>query len=228
MGENLIQSKNYEINKINADLNLGDDFNDGPWANTQPVTLENYMGEKPKHFPSTQVKLLYNNENLFIFFKVHDNFVRYTVSQTNGLVCEDSCVEFFFTPNNQPDTNNYFNIETNCGGTILMHYNDKKASQRKPVDEKLISRIQIYHSMPAKVNPEIKEPTTWLLQYRLPFEIFSAFQNFTRPEPGTIWRANFYKCADKSSMPHWLTWNKVENPFPDFHLPEYFGILKFI
>ena len=49
----------------------------------------------------------------------------------------------------------------------------------------------------------------------------------TVPEPGVGWRANLYKCADDSSHPHWLTWAHVDNPTPDFHLREFFGILRF-
>jgi hypothetical protein len=48
-----------------------------------------------------------------------------------------------------------------------------------------------------------------------------------KPGPGVTWRANFYKCADKTSHPHWLTWAHVNYPKPKFHLPEYFGRIEF-
>ena len=47
------------------------------------------------------------------------------------------------------------------------------------------------------------------------------------PTEDTLWRANVYKCADKSSHPHWLTWNRVDRVKPDFHRPEFFGTLVF-
>ena len=40
-------------------------------------------------------------------------------------------------------------------------------------------------------------------------------------------RANFYKCADKSAHPHFLAWNRVDTPAPDFHRPDFFGELTF-
>ncbi|MDE6269894.1 MAG: hypothetical protein K2M12_03440, partial [Muribaculaceae bacterium] len=40
-------------------------------------------------------------------------------------------------------------------------------------------------------------------------------------------RANFYKCGDLLSTPHFLSWNRVDTPHPDFHRPEYFGAIKF-
>lgn len=38
-------------------------------------------------------------------------------------------------------------------------------------------------------------------------------------------KANFYKCADKAAHPHFLSWNPIPVPSPDFHRPEHFGTL---
>ena len=38
-------------------------------------------------------------------------------------------------------------------------------------------------------------------------------------------RANFYKCGDKTAHPHFLSWNPVGTPSPDFHRPDFFGEL---
>jgi hypothetical protein len=58
-------------------------------------------------------------------------------------------------------------------------------------------------------------------------EILQKYAPVQRPGPTVTWRANFYKCGDKTSHPHWLTWNPVDKPRPDFHLPQYFGTLVF-
>jgi len=42
-----------------------------------------------------------------------------------------------------------------------------------------------------------------------------------------ISNANFYKCGDDTSKRHYLSWNPVKTPNPDFHRPEYFGTLNF-
>jgi len=47
------------------------------------------------------------------------------------------------------------------------------------------------------------------------------------PSPQAEWRVNFYKCADDTSHPHWLTWSPVDLPEPNFHHPQSFGILQF-
>ena len=42
---------------------------------------------------------------------------------------------------------------------------------------------------------------------------------------GMTLRANFYKCGDDTAQPHYIAWNAVDHPTPNFHLPQYFGEL---
>jgi ribosomal protein S8E len=65
------------------------------------------------------------------------------------------------------------------------------------------------------------------MEYRIPFALLRKFSNVTQPENGAIWRANFYKIAENNSNPHYITWNRIENHVPDFHLPNYFGRINF-
>ncbi|HEX8038127.1 MAG TPA: carbohydrate-binding family 9-like protein [Chryseosolibacter sp.] len=39
---------------------------------------------------------------------------------------------------------------------------------------------------------------------------------------------DFYKCGDNLPEPHFITWNDVKAPKPDFHLPEFFGRINFL
>ena len=80
----------------------------------------------------------------------------------------------------------------------------------------------------AAVDPEMEEPTTCTLEYRLPFAVVKKYcSDASKPAQDVIWKANFYKCADGTSRPHWLTWSFVDHPTPHFHMPKYFGTLKF-
>ena len=43
---------------------------------------------------------------------------------------------------------------------------------------------------------------------------------------GMTIRANFYKCGDKLQQPHFLSWNPISTPRPNFHVPQFFGTLE--
>jgi hypothetical protein len=65
----------------------------------------------------------------------------------------------------------------------------------------------------------------WELTYRIPvFFLRSLFPGYVL-EPGTVIRANCYKCGDLTAKPHYLSWNPVVNPTPDFHRSCDFGTM---
>ena len=197
-----------------------------PWEIIEPLQIGHFMGDKPDHFPLTQAKLGYDEKALFIIFKVDDQYVKAVYDQDQDPVYKDSCVEFFFTPEDN-SANGYFNLEMNCGGTMLFQHQMIPREGHVKISKEDIEKIEVAHSLPKIVDPEINKKTTWVVEYRIPFEVLEKYHSFSKPENGQIWRANFYKCADDSSHPHWLTWSPVDFPRPNFHLPEYFGILEF-
>ncbi len=38
-----------------------------------------------------------------------------------------------------------------------------------------------------------------------------------------VMAGNLNKCASATSAPHYLSWNPIDTPTPDFHRPEFFG-----
>ena len=216
----------YYVYRLNGPLTIDGGWEKVPWQKVKFLELTNIMGNVPKHRPRTQVKVLYDDDNVYVIFRVEDRYVRAVAQEIHGRVWEDSCVEFFFTPDSDVE-NGYFNLEANCGGTILFHCHDRMKKKTIPVKISDCEQIEIAHSLPKIIDPEITDPMTWTLEYRLPFAVLEKYWSLSRPCHGTIWRANFYKCGDKTSHPHWLTWSVVDYPKPNFHLPQFFGILEF-
>ena len=216
----------YQVRKIDAPFDIDANWNKNPWTQIEALSLPNYMGDKPSHMPAVQAKLAYDEQAIYVIFRVEDQYVIATRSQHQEGVYKDSCVEFFFSP--AADSNDgYFNLEMNCGGTMLFHHQKKPRIDPISISDEDIAQVQVAHSLPALVEPEIQEPTTWVVEYRIPFEILEKYHSLSPPSAGSIWRGNFYKCADESSHPHWLTWAPIDNPTPNFHLPAFFGTLKF-
>jgi hypothetical protein len=179
--------------------------------------------------------MVYDNDNIYVIFKVKDKYVRCVTDRINGPVYKDSAVEFFFSPDAENPLR-YFNLETNCGGTPLMQFHTHVAGRResKLLSEEDIGRIEIAASLPKIVDPEISGDITWTVEYRIPIAMLRQYSPITAPAKGVEWRANFYKIAENNSNPHHIAWSKIE-PFwsiynysrPNFHIPEAFGRLIF-
>jgi hypothetical protein len=197
-----------------------------PWIEIPPINIDQYAGKKPDHFPGVQAKMAYDPAALYVIFQVSDRYVLALSKNYQDEVANDSCVEFFFTPG-EDLSQGYFNLEVNCGGTALFHHQKGRKMDDVPVAITDFDQVQIMHTLPHIVDPEIEEAVTWVVEYRLPFAILSNYVRVGLPSSGRTWRANLYKCADGSSHPHWLTWSPIDTPVPDFHRPEFFGQLIF-
>ena len=96
------------------------------------------------------------------------------------------------------------------------------------IDAADVARVEVAHTLPKTIDPEINEATTWTVEYGVPVDVLSKYcPSAKKPGAGVIWKVNLYKCGDNTSHPHWLTWSLIDRPQPEFHVPEYFGTLAF-
>ena len=199
------------------------------WRQAETGTVSAFNPDSSDHHPLTEFKLLYDEKAIYVHFRVRDRYVVARARHHQDSVCKDSCAEFFVRP--LGDRKGYFNVEINCGGTVLLHYVsdwlEKGRRQSQEVSEEWLRQLSIFHTMPDRVEEEITTETVWQIEYRLPYAMFSAYLGETvSPAAGDVWPANFYKCADASSHPHWGMWRDVAPP-KNFHQPEKFGRIVF-
>jgi len=205
----------------------GEAFLDDPaWAQAEAGCVAAFRPEGSDHRPDVRFAVLHDATSLYVRFEVRDRYVRSVQTAYQGSVCTDSCVEFFVQP--RPDRG-YLNFETNAGGTLLLSYIEDATRtpggfrKFRPVDAVWGRQIVVHHTLPAVVEPEMTGPVAWRLGYRIPVTLIEAHTGPLGPLDGQVWRANFYKCADHTSHPHWASWSPV-TAF-NFHLPECFGEL---
>src|SRR3954470_7860076 len=216
----------YRVRRMMDNPTIDADWDKAAWRGVPPVALEYYMGEEPAHQPKVLAKAAYDAHFLYVIWRVEDRFVLARRTKHQQDVYRDSCVELFFTPGGAPEERGYFNLETNCAGVKLFGAHIVGGKDEKFTAEDFVSVVTA-SSLKGPIDREIVEPTTWTLEYKIPLGLLEKHARIERPRPGVTWRANFYKCADDSSHPHWLTWSPVANAKPSFHLPKSFGILAF-
>lgn len=172
--------------------------------------------------PDVKFNMAYGDHEIYLKFYVHESNTKAEKCEPNEMVCEDSCVEFFVSPS---DDGVYYNFEFNPIGTTLLGTGTCRQDSVR-ADRKYIDRIRRLSSFGNKPFSEIAGDIQWSLTVAIPLETF--FRHSIENIKGKSFKANFYKCGDKLSNPHYVTWNPVKTDSPDYHRPEYFGILKFI
>lgn len=213
----------YKISKFKRPVTIDGNWNKSEWRSVKSIMINNPINNQPHFIPVVKTKMGYDDKNIYLIYQVQDRYVKSVTTQIGGSVWKDSAVEFFFSPDSNLPAN-FFNLEINCGGTPLLGY---RSVPRDRIDTMDIKKIEIAHSMPKTVDKEIVEPVTWTVEFRIPLDMLTKYSNVTRPGKGVTWRGNFYKIAEITSNPHYLTWAEIAPPGQSFHAPEFFGWLKF-
>jgi hypothetical protein len=199
------------------------------WQNANTLHVDKFHPQSSNHHPKTEAKLLYDEKNLYVIFRVEDHYVKAVYPQYQDPVYNDSCVEFFVMPDQMKG---YFNFEINCIGTMLLYYIENPTriadgfEKYDLVPQELVSQMTIFHSIAGKGKVEIETPIEWYIEYNIPFSLFEAYLGHLNRREGTIWKGNFYKCGDQTSHPHWASWSPIGKHL-NFHQPDYFGSLEF-
>lgn len=183
--------------------------------------ISNANWEEYPYKPITVVDVARTDKNLYLRYFVKGNSLKASYLEDGSPVHKDSCVEFFVKPELEISYN-YMNFEFNCIGTCDASYResrDKKIGLN--IDEYAL--IRRHSSLERKTFEEQTGMHSWELTVAIPFSIMGINPK-KLPEKLFV---NFYKCADETQHPHYLSWAPIDLPVPNFHCPYFFGELYF-
>ncbi len=177
----------------------------------------------PDQFPYTpeaSFKIFHDGANIYLQFEVTEKDLHSKITEDFGEVWTDPCVEMFISP----DSDTYYNFECTCIGKMLAACHTKgKETEKMPLG--MLSGIKRIPSLGTGNFELRKGENSWSIIEIIPSA--SLFNHDIGSWDGKKMKANFYKCGDNLPNPHFLSWNKIEYPRPNFHLPEYFGDIEF-
>ena len=183
------------------------------WSQIPVLDIDNHNW-RPKVDVSARAQICYDENGLYVHLRAWEKDVRAEVNIPLGPVCDDSCLEFFFRPDeNDP---RYFNIETNpLGFTFVGLCYDRNRNCRLAPDyardifEKKINRLA----------------DGWELFYTVPVSFVRVFFPNFELKPGRKLYGNCFKCGDKTVKDHYLSWSPITCEEEDFHRICDFGLM---
>ena len=178
------------------------------WTKCESQSIEQCIWS-PNAAPAATVQGLYLKDKALIFRLVSFSApARAENTDPDSAVWEDSCLECVFSF----DGLNYVNLESNANSALRASFGPGRH------DRKFLKDMGI--AMPTAKASVLDD--TWEIVFTIPLDAVEAIFG-VRPGSGDSFTANFYSCGDKTPLPHYAAWNKVETESPDFHRPEYFG-----
>lgn len=186
-------------------------------AHRESISICNW--EEYPYKPIVAFDIARGATELYIRYFVKGNSLKAVHAIDNSPVHQDSCVEFFMKRVND---NFYMNFEFNCIGTCdAARRLSREEKSSLSLDE--YSRIRRYSSLRQEPFTEKTGVYSWELIVTIPFTLMG-LDSENLPEKIL---GNFYKCADLTDYPHFVSWAPIGVTQPDFHRPEFFGEIYF-
>lgn len=185
----------------------------------QSIACNNWPKEFP-YSPQVRFHMAHNGTELFLKFQVSEECTMAKVTEDNGQVWTDSCVEFFLAL----DETGYYNLELTCIGKALLGFRKERPHATHGTPE-VMATIKRLPSLGTQNFDERKGQNQWELIVSLP--VSALFKHNLKTWDGLKATANVYKCGDNLSQPHYLSWQPIDTPSPDFHVPRCFTKVEF-
>ena len=183
--------------------------------NRIPSVLINNQLQTPFVDISATAQVCYDEKALYVRLATKESLIRAEYTGLLDAPCEDSCLEFFFSP--MPGDDRYFNIEYNPNCCVYLGIGSGISDLMR-----LIPASGILFSPQA-----LRTSDGWEITYEIPFSFIRRFFPDFAPAPGKTMRGNFYKCGDLTVQEHYLCWNMITGDKISFHRPCDFGLLEF-
>ncbi len=167
--------------------------------------------------PEVSFRIVHTDDRFIVSLRTYEKDPVAYVNVRDGHVCNDSCMEFFFSPS--PDNSNgYFNFETNSNPTLYLHYAqcDRTGSVSVEWDEREFK-------MSTTFDKDERGLDFWQVDYEIPYAMIRAYAPSCDLSSGSVIRANVYKCGLTDQIEHYGSWNLVVTDVPSFHQPSFFG-----
>ena len=183
------------------------------WENVPQIDIDNQQWLDPVDI-TAHAQLCYGDDAFYVRMWAREANIRAECPRDDLLAntYEDSCLEFFISP--VAGDARYLNFEFNPNCALCLQIGTSKTDRTR-----LVRTDDLFQAVSTRTEDG------WEITYRIPFDFVRSLYPDFSAESGTILRGNFYKCGNLTVQKHYLSWSPIESDTPNFHLPEYFGVL---
>ncbi|MDI9498172.1 MAG: carbohydrate-binding family 9-like protein [Bacillota bacterium] len=203
---------------------------------------------RPRPAKETRVKMLWDEEALYVGALLHDDTIWATVTERDHVIFVDNDFEVFLAP--QDSSHRYYELEINAHGTVwdLLMEKPQRDRVRRIIGWDIRGLDSAVH-IEGRLNDPCADNRFWSLELKIPWfslrecGVDQCWPERFAPLPGEVWRANFSRVqwrvhAEDGSYAKDLdpstglplpedNWVWAPTGVIDIHLPEMWGFLVF-
>ncbi len=190
---------------------------------------------KPKPRFRTRVKMLWDENYLYIAAELEEPDVKATLTLHDSVIFRDNDLEVFLKP--LPATPSYYEFEINALNTGWDLFLPKPYRMNgRPSNSWEIAGLRTAVAVDGTLRRvEARSPVPagdqdrgWTVEIAYPWRAFDARQPVPQPHAGTEWRINFSRVEWKPGQDREDNWVWSPQGVVDMHVPERWGWLRFV
>jgi hypothetical protein len=219
----------YKVSRAREPIIVDGKMDEAAWKNAEVQSFNYfYRGDKPAEKQLTKFRMLWDDENLYLFYECEDTSLTARETKPDGRPYLDDCAEFFCLP--IPDSLNFhFGFEINITKAVYdyvmlwKYYNNRHffVSGYNPV-----FKVEVIYD--GTINNDKDKDKMWQMEMAIPFVAFSNFSG--RPKAGARWAFQAVR-QDRNYVDD--RFRSTSTLFPiydirkDVHQPSRFGLMEF-
>lgn len=208
--------------KRTDDFEVTGDGRAAAWEKTDWVALEKLPDGH--HDYDARVKMLYSQQGVYVLMTGSDRKVTATMEEDFANLWTEDVFEFFLWPDERETIYLEYEISPlNHELAILVPNLDHKQLGWRPWHYDGARKTKKAVSVSGGTAKSGEKITGWTAEVFVPYALLKPLRNVP-PEPGTRWRANFYRCDYDDNQETAWSWTPVGGSFHEY---EKFGTLVF-
>jgi hypothetical protein len=216
------------------------EWKDVPWTTPFADIVSKDM---PKPRFQTKVKMLWDEEYLYIAAELEEPDLWATLTQRDAVIFHDNDFEVFIDPDG--DTHNYYELEINALNTVwdlflLKPYRD---GDKVALDSWDIQGLKTAVHLNGTLNDPSDKDVGWTVEIAIPWKPIGQLEDHYPPRTGDVWRMNFSRVEwrhDVLNEQYIKSKDKKGNTLPEdnwvwspqglvaMHYPEMWGYVRFL
>ncbi len=222
----------FKVARTNTPMVIDGKLNEEAWQKTESRSLNYfYRVEKPTDQQNTVFRMLWDEENLYVFFACEDQYITARERKRDGRPYLDDCAEIFLIP--VPDSLNvHYGFELNLykasNDFIYLNnfYQGRNAAVRSYNPD-----FEVEVTVDGTVNDNTDLDKGWNMEMALPLTLFKGMDRFSPVKEGNQWGFLAIRQERNDAEGNRRITSTI---FPiydidkDVHQPNRFGLMEFV
>jgi len=232
-GQEITDKPIFKVHKSSEKMTIDGKMDEKSWKKSEVSNFDFiYLAEKPSDQQKTTYRMLWDDENIYLFFEFEDKYLTARETERDGVPFFDDCAEIFIITS-PVSLNPHICFEVNINKAIndIVYVNDFYPGEGLAF-KAYNPTINVEAQIMGTVNNNSDIDKGWSIEFAIPKEAFKGADKYHPIQVGTQWSFLALR-QDRNEIEGQR--RVISTLFPvdnvkekDVHQPKMFGLMEFV